>query len=186
MDATMLRVGLFLFYVLFCLAVLIIDVRSMMKKAGKSLTFRSRGRKVIPFRRVKGFSLLELMVVCAIIIIVISIAMPNAPAMIRAWNNQQAYQRVRTVSNAQAALAICAAQHQSCPGVSPLLPQQETMQTTTYTYIYAQNVWEEGSWWSYVAIPLDGKGRSFFVDATGIVRYCDNCSQAGQTSPVYQ
>src|SRR5208337_2092967 len=147
----------------FCLIVLIVDVHSLLRRA-------RRNAKVIPIRRSKGFTLIELLIVCAIILILASISLPNVPAMIRAWNNQQAYQRVKTVSNAQAALAVCYANHQTCPGVAPLIPQSGSITTTTYTLIYNESVWDSGSWWSYTAIPLDHLGRSFFVDSTGIVR----------------
>ena len=178
MDAITIRVGLFVFYIIFCFVVLVVNVRCMMNRA-------KHNSKVIYINRQRGFSLLELLIVCAIILIIVSISMPNAAAMIRAWNNKQAYQRISTVSNAVAALAICNAAHQSCPGVAPLIPYQGTMQTTTYTYIYNANYWDQGSWWSYVAIPIDPTGRSFYVDATGIVRYKDG-GTADWNSPVYQ
>lgn len=131
----------------------------------------------------RGFSMLELVLVLLIIVVIAAISLPDAAKTQRWLNMRAAAERITTTRNAIAANAICVANSQSCPGVAALVPVGTFYQLSTATYTYTYNA--TGNWWTYVAIPRELNGRSFYVDATGVIRYCDACGGANQTSAVW-
>lgn len=127
----------------------------------------------------KGFSLLELMVVCAIIVILCCLALPNPAAVSAYFNMTAAMRSMRTERDVQAALMICAANHDTstgCLAIANVQPVQGIVSGYTYTY--------NASPFTYTAVPQDGISRAFYTDATGLL-HCD-ASVATAASPICQ
>lgn len=123
----------------------------------------------------KGFTLLELVIVCAIVMILVSMSVPSAVAVRRFTQARDAKTQVTTVAQAVAASNLCAARNQSCPGVAPLIPLAGTAQIGAYTFTFTGNT----NWFSYAAYNAnDMTAMAFYTDSTGLLR----CSFGGANS----
>jgi type II secretory pathway pseudopilin PulG len=129
-----------------------------------------------------GFALLlELMVVCLVTTTLMCMAVPGFMRVRSSEQEVQARQQMRTVSNANAAIAICQ-QTTGCvvnPGVSSLVPAAPSITQGGYTFVYTT-----GSCWNYIATPVSDElgQRSYYVDCTGVLRFGTN---PGPTSPIW-
>lgn len=114
----------------------------------------------------KGFSLLELVIVLAIILIIAAFALPNPSVIRRGFDVSAAKRQVATVSRAEAALSICTAASTNCAGVQSLIPANpSTVATSAYTYAY------DGV--SYMATPNDPQETIVHAEqANGWLLYC--------------
>jgi type II secretory pathway pseudopilin PulG len=120
----------------------------------------------------KGFALiLEMLCVCAVMLILAAISVPNIVAVTRVKEGTTAKDRVQTFSRIQTTLALCAA----TPGCSApvaltaqLPPPGTTIPQGAYLYTFTAN--PDGTW-SYTAAPGQGFAGpvAFVVDQTGIV-----------------
>ena len=117
----------------------------------------------------RGFAiLLELLVTCAVVLILLTFAIPNLVVIRAASNQANARAQILQVARANAALALCAASVPAlpCSGVANLVPAAGTIIQQGYSFTYTAG-------WTYTATPtqLNISGiQSYFVDATGVVR----------------
>jgi type II secretory pathway pseudopilin PulG len=122
-------------------------------------------------RRQAGFALiLEMLVVCAVLLVIAAFAIPSIVQIRAAANQNDARSTVMQVWNAQAAATICS----NTPGCIPsssltaLIPQPGTVRSSGYTFTYIVN----GTTWAYSATPtqpgLSGH-HSYIASQTGFV-----------------
>ena len=125
--------------------------------------------------RQRGFTLLELVIVMAVILILATMSLPSFVQITASRNTALAKARVIQFANAQAALALCAITINCVPpvGVTALIPiPGNAVQQSGYSFTYTL----AGGGWTYVAVPIAPAlgNNSFYVDQTGIVRCAAN------------
>ena len=155
----------------------IIDTVRLLDRRGRL----ERPKKVTGFGLV-GFGLIELLVALAIFGVLASLAVPNSVELVRYELRHQALVQVRMVRNAEAQLAICAAQNLPCPGVAAQIPTQGSVTTGGYVYVFAAN----GPMWSYTAAPIAEPNSSYYTDESGSIHVDDNGGTATNASPLIQ
>lgn len=114
----------------------------------------------------RGYLLLELMVALMIIEIIAVMAAPNLQQLQYALQSQSAKAQVARIRDAQAALAICTAQNESCGTLPQIVPTPGTLQTGGYLFTFTQGA----NVWTYAAAPVALQPFSYFTDQTGILR----------------
>jgi type II secretory pathway pseudopilin PulG len=122
-------------------------------------------------RREAGFAiLLEMMVVLGVLVILLAIAAPSAVQLQNSQNAQAAKTQVYRVRDVEAALAVCVAQGQTCTTLSSLVPEVGTIQTSQFSFLFAQS----GSAWSYSAAPIANihAPQSFFTSSADGYVHC--------------
>lgn len=114
----------------------------------------------------RGFSLIELVIVCAILIILAGTAIPNIMSAVRNTTQASAKYQVSTVARAEAALSICTAAASPCGSVASLIPvNPSTLVSPAYTFTY------DGI--SYTATPHDPSYQTYHAElANGWVLFC--------------
>jgi type II secretory pathway pseudopilin PulG len=135
-------------------------------------------------RNQRGFALLiELLIVCIVSTTLMAMAVPAFLAFKRSQNQQLAEQQIRTVAQAQAAIAICQGTAGCSPsvGLTSLVPVDGILNMFGYT-LQMQHV---GATWIYTAQPIVANSTgyyAFYVDTSGQVR-CEPVA-ATLTSPI--
>jgi type IV pilus assembly protein PilA len=154
-------------------------------------------------KKQKGFSLIELLIVVAIILIIAAIAIPNLIKSKMAANESSAVGSLRTITTAEIAYSTaCPAigftaalsdlgTAATCPGGNNQIdPQLQTGQKSGYTFTLTAAV--SGTSTALVLFtasaspqgPSSGT-RGFFVDQTGVIRYNES-GTATVTDPALQ
>jgi prepilin-type N-terminal cleavage/methylation domain-containing protein len=131
----------------------------------------------------KGFSLLELVIVMAIITVLAVIALPNVAQIEANTRQRDALTRVRQVVAAELAYTTnCTSTPQpaSCMSLAAILPMPGTVQMEGYTFVFTP---QTANPWSYTATPTSGQGRGVYADGTGLVR-CAAVPPAVPASPL--
>jgi len=152
-------------------------------------------------KRQMGFSLIELLIVVAIILIIAAIAIPNFMKSKMAANEASAVGSIRTINTSQVAFASAcpnlgftgtigdfATGAATCPGASGLLDSQLVTGTKSgYTFTLASGGATPRSAYTINADPLAASSgtRYFFSDESNMIRYATG-GAALVTSPALQ
>jgi len=152
-------------------------------------------------KKQKGFSLIELLIVVAIILIIAAIAIPNFMKSKMAANEASAVGSVRAINTSEVAfasacpdqgftgtLADFATGAATCPGASGLLDSQlVTGAKSGYTFTLAAAGATPRSAYTINADPLAASSgtRYFFSDESNMIRYATG-GAAVVTSPALQ
>jgi len=149
----------------------------------------------------KGFSLIELLIVVAIILIIAAIAIPNLIKSKMAANEASAVGSIRTINTSEVAFASAcpdqgftgtiadfATGAATCPGASGLLDSQLVTRTKSgYTFGLASAGATPRTSYTVVGDPNNATSgtRHFFSDESGVIRY-DPAAAATVASPALQ
>jgi prepilin-type N-terminal cleavage/methylation domain-containing protein len=119
----------------------------------------------------KGFSLIELMIVCMIAAVLVCAFLPNATRVLNAVETREAHDDVRQVQQLATASILCAVNPTpppACASISASLPVNGSITSDGYTYAATGM---GTSAWTYTATPANGQATdAFYVDVTGILR----------------
>ena len=140
----------------------------------------------------KGFTLIELMIVIAIIAIIAAIAIPNLLEARKGANESAAISSLRTLVTTQALFRDTDKNANTSPDYGSLaqlyahgrLIDSQLQTGTKQGYTFTITTTDTGfSWCGYADPQTANTGtRHFFVDETGVIRYTVN-AQAGVDDP---
>jgi type IV pilus assembly protein PilA len=144
----------------------------------------------------KGFSLIELLIVVAIILIIASIAIPNLLRAKIAANEASAVGSMRTMNTASVAYSITYGNYP--PSISSLGPSSTPSSTTadlidsvlaTGTksgYSFAWSAGASNQSYAITATPVSGTTgfRSFYTNQTGVIRASVSGTATAASSPL--
>ena len=138
-------------------------------------------------KRERGFGLLlELLIAMAITTILLAGSTSLVYRVRAAQNQTEAQTRLRQVSQAEAAIAICAQTAGCTPsvGLAAIIPPDgSAIQQSGYLFTFNWN----GGYWTFAAAPIVqgfSGTETFYIDYTGVCRCMpDNDPAAGPSSP---
>lgn len=133
--------------------------------------------------RLRGFTLLELMIVIAVIAIIVSIAIPSLLNSRKSANEARAIATLRTLSTVQEQYRTRFGTYASGPNALEAAGyiDVEFDAYDSLSYTFTKNTWE---FKIGPMTPADAD-RYFFVDQTGVIRF-DSKGPATSTSPPIQ
>ena len=129
-------------------------------------------------RNSQGFTLIELMMVVAVISILITVAIPGISSAKRRANEAAAITALRTISQAESQYRVRFGTFTDVPTleISGLLDENfEDAQKSGYAFQNAGT--STNGTWAVTANPVDpgiSGNRYFFIDASGVIRFNDS------------
>ena len=138
----------------------------------------------------KGFTLIELMIVVAIIAIIAAIAIPNLLRSRMQSNESSAIGNLRTIVGAEAAYHAAnyeyAVDFGDLTGATPaFLDGDWTVPKSGYNFVLAGDVQNFTANANAVQYGVTG-GKGFFTDASGVIRYVDGGAADATSTPIGQ
>ncbi len=138
----------------------------------------------------KGFTLIELMIVVAIIAIIAAIAIPNLLRSRMQSNESSAIGNLRTIVGAEAAFHAANYQYAidfaDLTGATPsFLDGDWGVPKSGYNFVLGGTVQNFTANANAVEYGVTG-GKGFFTDASGVIRYADGADADATSQPIGQ
>lgn len=134
----------------------------------------------------RGFSLLELLIVCIIVIILVAMAVPNAAKIQMSFNQVNARQHLATIGQALVVNTLCGTMSNppaSCASIPAMIPTQPWIASG---YVFTPVVGATYSLTAMPSIPNQSGMYSYYTDGSGFVRCNSTGGALGPTSTVCQ
>jgi prepilin-type N-terminal cleavage/methylation domain-containing protein len=138
-------------------------------------------------RKQNGFSLIELLIVVAIILIIAATAIPNLLRSHIAANEASAVGSLRTIDTAQITYASTFPNLGCATSLSVLGPGSTSGNTTKSGFsFYLTDTGASPTFYASNANPISAQTgtRHFYSDATGVIRYNTTTSATSTDSPL--
>jgi len=141
-------------------------------------------------KKTRGFTLIELMIVVAIIAIIAAIAIPNLLRSRMQSNESSAVGNLRTIVGAEVAYHAANFEYTvafaDLTGATPaFLDGDWAVPKSGYNFTLAGDVQNFNANADPVSMGVTG-GKGFFTDASGVIRYADGAAADANSTPIGQ
>lgn len=140
--------------------------------------------------RNSGFTLLELLIVFAVLALIVAIAIPSLLIARRSGNEASAVSSLRTLCTSNSQYRVRFGQYATgLPDLGAAGYIDEVLSNAPFEksgYTFAYTLVSPRAQWEVEATPIGSAGeRGFFVDESGVIRFTTDGSAPDDTSPPY-